>query len=186
MQPLEGDWNDARNVVVVAYACGHCGNHTASDKGLTHSHRNVGLRICTYCKRPTFFDIDESRMPGPLIGESVEHLSADLTKLYDEVRRASTVSAYTLMALGCRKILMHVAVDLGAKEGDTFKAYVNFIYDNHHVPANAKDWVEKIREMGNQPNHELFTTSESGAKQLLDFVSMLLKLVYEYPKRAKP
>jgi len=40
---------------------------------------------------------------------------------------------------------MHIAVDTGAKEGESFKQYVDYLDNNHYVPPDGKAWVDYIR-----------------------------------------
>jgi hypothetical protein len=81
---------------------------------------------------------------------------------------------------------MHVAVEKGAKEGQTFQNYVNYLADNNFVPAGARAWVDEIRTKSNEANHQIVIKSVQEAKELIDFVEMLLMVVYDYPSRAKP
>lgn len=76
---------------------------------------------------------------------------------------------------------MHVAVALGAKPGDSFVAYVQFLTDNHYVPPGAKGWVDHIRKKGNEANHEISLMQQGDAEELLAFSQMLLKVIYEFP-----
>ena len=80
---------------------------------------------------------------------------------------------------------MHVAVDLGAKEGDSFFGYVDYLASEGYIPPNGREWVDEIRKRGNEANHEIVMASESDAMQLLDFIEMLLKFVYEFPSRIR-
>jgi hypothetical protein len=185
MKPLTNGWRDPREIAVTAFNCGFCGKHTAANKGIANGDDDVRVAICSFCGRPTFFE-NRLQYPGRLMGEQVGHLPPEVAPMYEEVRRASTIAAYTLIALGCRKILMHVAVHLGAPENQSFVNYVDYLAANHHVPPSARAWVDRIRQLGNEPNHELVSTSAEDARHLMDFVGMLLKLVYEFPERLKP
>ena len=40
-----------------------------------------------------------------------------------------------------------------------------------------------MRDRGNAANHEIPQVTKEDAKLLIDFVEMLLKLIYEYPGR---
>ena len=84
-----------------------------------------------------------------------------------------------------RKLLMHIAVEQGAEEGKSFVSYVEFLDENHWIPPNGKEWVDAIRKGGNEANHEIVVATEDDAKQLLDFVEMLLKFVYEFPSKLR-
>jgi hypothetical protein len=116
-------------------------------------------------------------------GDTVKALPTDVQVLYDEARGDMAVPAYTSAVLVCRKILMHVAVELGAQPNLKFVEYVDYLWDNHHVPVNAKAWVDHIRDKSNEANHEIVQMSREEAEQLISFTEVLLKLVYELPQR---
>lgn len=80
---------------------------------------------------------------------------------------------------------MHIAVDQGADPGKNFIQYVEYLSAAGYVPPNGKEWVDEIRTRSNEANHEIVLMSESDAIQLLDFVEMLLKFIYEFPSRIK-
>jgi hypothetical protein len=76
---------------------------------------------------------------------------------------------------------MHIAVGRGAKEGKSFIDYVNYLSDNHYIPPDAKDWVDHIRRKGNEANHEIKIMTPDDAQDLISFIEMLLKIIYEFP-----
>ena len=86
-------------------------------------------------------------------------------------------------AMVCRKILMNVAVHLGADPNLKFQEYVDWLHTNHHVPPNSKAWVDHIRLLGNSANHEIKLVTREEAKDALGFTEMVLKIVYEFPSR---
>ena len=43
------------------------------------------------------------------------------------------------------------------------------------------EWVNHIKDKGNEANHEITIAKSDEAKELLAFVEMLLKLIYEFP-----
>ena len=134
---------------------------------------------------PTFcFDEGKIQLPGPLLGRSVSDLPKDVESLYEVARQCLSVNSPTAAAMVCRKILMHVAVEKGAKKGETFKAYVNFLYDQHHIPEASGRWVDHIRNKGNDANHEISLVSKEDAKGLVGFTEVLLKIIYEFPAQA--
>ena len=141
------------------------------------------ILVCTHCNRPTFFD---DRMggqyPGPTVGNPVQFLPKEIGTLYQEARTAFSVNAYTPTVLVLRKLLMNVAVNKGAKEGQTFLQYVDYLAQSHVSPEN-KGWVDHIRKKGNDANHEIPLMGKSDAEDLLSFTEMLLKIIYEFPNR---
>ena len=84
----------------------------------------------------------------------MQRSSKDVEALHTEARVAVERSPNSA-ALACRKVLMHVAVEHGAAEGQGFVSYVNFLADKGFVPPGATDWIDEIRELGNDANHEI-------------------------------
>jgi hypothetical protein len=78
---------------------------------------------------------------------------------------------------------MHIAVQKGAKQGDSFVNYVEYLAAQGYIPPDGKIWVDYIRQKGNEANHEINLMNEQDAQALIAFVEMLLKLVYEFPKK---
>ncbi len=78
---------------------------------------------------------------------------------------------------------MHIAVEKGAAAGDSFFKYVEYLSEKNYVPPDGKHWVDHIRRIGNEVNHEIKISSQEDAQQLIGFVEMLLKFVYEFPNR---
>jgi len=49
-----------------------------------------------------------------------------------------SVNAYTASVLCCRKLLMNLAVSKGAKEGENFFKYVDYLATKGYIPPNGK------------------------------------------------
>jgi hypothetical protein len=129
---------------------------------------------------------DGTQFPGVAYGTEVDHLPDDVQRLYDEARNSMSVNAFTAAVMTCRKVLMNVAVSEGAKPGKSFATYVKWLADEGYVPAKGKKWVERIREKGNEANHEIPDIGRTDAEDVLSFTEMLLKVNYEMPARAEP
>jgi hypothetical protein len=97
-----------------------------------------------------------------------------------------TVNSFTSVVLTCRKLLMHVAVEKGAQAGKTFLEYVDYLAQKGYVPPDGKGWVDYIRTKGNEANHEIKVMSSGDASDLITFLEMLLKFVYEFPAKVQP
>ena len=50
---------------------------------------------------------------------------------------------------------------------------------------DGKEWVDHIRNVGNDANHEIIIMKNETSKELLTFMEMLLKIVYEFPNILK-
>jgi hypothetical protein len=108
-----------------------------------------------------------------------------VVQLYAEARHCTSYGAFTAAAMLCRKILMHVAVSLGAKSNQSFKEYVDYVDREGYTPPKGKDWVDDIREKGNEANHEIRIVSEDEAQRTLYFTGLVLQLIYSAPHYLK-
>jgi hypothetical protein len=113
----------------------------------------------------------------------VASVPSDISALYAEARNCVAIQAYTAAVLACRKLLMNIAVALGANAGETFVAYVEYLATKGYVPPNGRGWVDHIRTKGNEANHEIKLMSQPDAEELIVFAEMLLKFIYEFPSR---
>jgi DNA-directed RNA polymerase subunit RPC12/RpoP len=181
-------WNGKNGLPSLAYKCGYCGNKVSSvngyKAGLHHDgsgQQIAAIYICPHCGGPTFRDTDGNHLPGVPFGSSVSHVPEELEKIYDEARRCTSNSSFTAAVLLARKILMHIGVDQGAEEGKSFLHYINYLAEKGFVPPNGKHWVDHIRKKGNEANHEIVIMNKQDANDLILFIEMLLKFIYEFP-----
>ena len=193
---LRYEWQ-ATDLVNRAYVCGFCGNNVASYRGVGFTSNNFefaltagGVYICPNCNSPTAFDVDGKQFPVPAVGNRVPKIPKNLNALYEEARRCTATKCYTAAVLLCRKLLMNIAVEQKAKEGLRFIEYVEYLSQKGFVPPNGKPWVDHIRKKGNEATHEIALMTLADAKELIDFIEMLLRFIYEFParvgKEAKP
>ena len=152
-------WDNLGGLPSTGYTCGYCGTSLASDKGWAgrggRDGPHVGfIYICHSCTQPTFINRDtHSQTPPVTFGNPVIDIpDKKIESLYFEARRSTGAKAYTGAVLCCRKILMHIAVSKGAKEGENFWFYVEYLANKHYIPPDAKDWVDHIRKKGNETN----------------------------------
>lgn len=182
------NWKSLQELSNESFTCGFCNTLVSSNRGYllaqnmdASGSRLGGLYICPNCGGPTFFLRDRFRFPTPALGNSVQHVPPDLYALYEEARRCSSQNCFTASVLLCRKMLMNIAVQQGAGEGLKFIEYVNYIADKGYVPPNGKHWVDHIRKKGNEATHEIAVMAEQDARELISFIEMLLRFIYEFP-----
>ncbi len=187
-------WTDAKKLDAKNYICGYCGNLVASEDGYFAEDYNVMdpkhpeneyIFICHYCLRPTYFDIDGSQIPSPIYGNSVSDVPENVETLYNEARNCLRCNAYTASVLCSRKLLMNIAVSKGEEEGLNFIGYVNFLSDKNYIPPDGKDWVDHIRKKGNEATHEISIMKREDAEELIIFIEMLLKFIFQFPASIK-
>jgi len=181
-------WWQPHTLPNAKYVCGFCNTSVSSIKGyklglhIDGSGSQQGATyICPNCGGPSFFMPGGGRYPTPALGNPVQHVPANLNALYEEARRCSSQNCFTGAVLLCRKMLMNIAVQQGAAEGLKFNEYVNYISDKGFVPPNGKHWVDHIRKKGNEATHEIAIMGEQDARDLISFVEMLLRFIYEFP-----
>jgi hypothetical protein len=177
-------WYNATPVMSRKWTCGHCQAVVAGALGFRQvSAVEKTIHLCPHCDKPTIFLEGGTQVPGVPYGADVPHLPEAVSGLYREARNCMTVAAYTASVLATRKLLMNVAVSQGAAGGEHFHVYVTFLSDRGYVPPNAKVWVDHIRLKGNEATHEIPPITRADAEDLLSFMEMILKLVFEYPNR---
>ena len=171
-----------------SFICGYCGNQVASDRGYKIGHHKDasgsqvgGVYICPNCNGPNFIDLKNIWHPGSSFGHSVQNVPNELNMLYEESRVCHKELCFTASVLLCRKILMHIAVEQGAKTNLKFIEYVDYLSDKGYIPPNGKKWVDHIRKKGNEATHEIKIMNEQDSKDLISFTEMMLKFLYEFP-----
>lgn len=180
-------WAEQASIEAFSYVCGYCGHEVGPDRGYRTRQGSPPIHriyICTFCRRPTYIEPDGAQFPGVPYGSEVEHLPEGVQKVFDEARRAMSVNAFTIAVMACRKVLMNVAVAEGADEDLNFAKYVDWLAGQGFVPAKGRTWVDRIREKGNEANHEIPDINRVDAEDVLSFTEMLLKVNYEMPARA--
>ena len=179
---MPSEWRHAEAVAGVPYVCAHCSNQVGAIAMYQRLDSTDRVFICATCEGPTAY-WEGAMIPSPRFGGGVQGMPPDVDALYEEARGCMAVPAFTSAVLLCRKILMHIAVEAGADAGLKFIQYVDYLWEQHYVPPNAKGWVDHIRTKGNEATHDIVQMSQEEAEQLISFTEILLKLVYELPQR---
>jgi hypothetical protein len=104
-----------------------------------------------------------------------------------EARACLSVGAYTASVMMCRKILLHVAVTHGLQPIDANGRSPAFVQAIDHLEKEGlvtkimRPWVERIKQVGNQANHELAAIGAADAFDVSTFTLQLLVLTFEMP-----
>ena len=168
------------------YICGHCGRDN-SGRVVSVYHFDtrkddprIRFMICTSCKKGSVWIHPDIIIPG----ENLEGLPEEVNEAYEEARRCFSVNSYTGCELLCRKILMHIAVDKGAKEGESFKHYLDFLEGKGYITPPIKTWADLIRENANKSTHKLESSDKKRAENTFMFTMQLLRIIYEMEHKA--
>ena len=84
-----------------------------------------------------------------------------------------------------RKMLVHLAVAKNAKESISFSSAVKYLDEHGWIPPTGKQWVDKIRTIGNDATHQVVVCTKREAEQLLRYVEHLLISIYEFPAKVQ-
>jgi hypothetical protein len=123
------------------YTCGHCNTKVSGAVVAVHPTMNQQVRgppstywlLCPNCAEGSVKVANGNVYPGVPFGPPVSGLPPVVKSAYDEARQCMSVNAFTACELICRKILMHVAVDKGAKEGESFAAYIDYLESKEYI-----------------------------------------------------
>jgi hypothetical protein len=169
-----------------AYAtgdCPNCGAHQFIVIAITVAHDRAWLR-CISCRLAVVVNGGvASPSQKPLRVPS--GLPADEGEVWNEVRECLGVGAYTAAVMLCRKLLMHIAVGHGLQaknEKDfapNFTQCVDHLLSEGVVTARMKPWIDRIKDVGNEANHELAPVSKESALDVATFTQKLMELAYE-------
>jgi hypothetical protein len=184
-------WHGSKNTgYPKEWICWSCGCATGGQWGYCYGGTNYGsgvtdpdslICICPRCGAPVFFDDAKSDeyQPKALPGIYMDKLPDDMSSLYTEMRSCISAGAYTSAILTARKLLMHIAVDLGAKPTSNFADCAKYICENGYPGKRGAQWVDDIRRKGNEANHEIRIMGENDALQLLAFLELILNGNYQ-------
>ncbi len=81
---------------------------------------------------------------------------------------------------------MNLAVGLKAESGLNFVKYVEYLSEHGFVPPGGKHWVDHIRKKGNEATHEIALMGSVESNELILFIEMLLRFIYEFPASIPP
>ena len=182
------DWQNIGEIAPRVFRCGYCGEKVSSAKGYPSNKSYCMIYICPNCTCPTYIDhgeIEFKQYPGVAYGNKVESIPEGIEKLYNEARYCVSVDSYTASVMACRKLLMNIAVENGAVKGKTYKEYVDYLEEKHYTPPDSKKWVDHIRQKGNEANHEIVIMEKKDSEEVINFIEMLLKFIFEFPGKMK-
>jgi hypothetical protein len=162
--------------------CGTCGEWVAANLvGGDPVFGHTAWLRCPRCGEGSVKLKDGTVWPTAPAGGNVRNLPPEVEHAWREARTSHAVGAYTASEIMCRKILMHLAVDVAdAPTGKNFVAYIDALAKAGYITTGLKDTVDTIRERGNTANHELPASSEDDSLTTLGITEHLLTSTYGY------
>ncbi|WP_041177111.1 DUF4145 domain-containing protein [Brachyspira intermedia] len=173
-------WHSTYKIVSKGFVCWNCENNVASERGISSDNGHSSVLICPYCNAPNIILPNGYNLVKPLYGRDIKKLPAGIKNIYDEARKSMQVEAYTGAVMLLRKILMNISVDNGAENGETFKYYINFLYNENLIHKKQKSLIDKIRIVGNEANHQIESITKETAENVFKLTEHLLLNNYEF------
>jgi hypothetical protein len=141
---------------------------------------------CVSCLR-AHVDNEGTISPGVRPLDTPDVLAGDDLAAWSEALGCLSVGANTAAVMMCRKLLFHIAVAHGLPEKDgtnrapTFKQALNHLEAGGVITKLMRPWVDKIKDVGNEANHEIPSTTAAQAMDVALFTRQLIRLAYELP-----
>jgi hypothetical protein len=152
--------------------CGHCGNYmfafwSAGGFGHNgvHDYRTLPWRRST------------TTYP--------QHWSPDVGNYWVEARRSIEGKNWTAAALMARSAIQLVARTHGA-QGANLKAEIDDLAAKALILPVMREWAHEVRELANEGTHPKpgsAGTKEKDAKDVVEFLSFLMSVLYDLPKQ---
>lgn len=184
------DTINAREHRTVELTCGHCGRETHARHLATFAGSNAVWLLCP-CGRPSTAIKHGrtgnliSQWPGPREYHAGDDWPPQLQRLFEEASAVLAASAPTSAAMICRKVLMVAAHEQGADEDQSFLDYVNYLTDEALTFPQAKTAIDRIRNIGNDANHEVDFVEPEEAREALQITHYLLGALYGFAGAAE-
>lgn len=140
--------------------------------------------LCSSCRQPSVL-VDGVIQPSSRPLRTPKGLPTTDRAIWEEARSCLGVHAYSATVMLCRKLLLHVAVEKGLppknkqNRAPSYMDAVRHLESSGVITADMREWVDQIKSIGNDANHELTPIAESQANDVATFTEQLLILAYE-------
>lgn len=176
--------------------CPHCGASqllrvaTMTDGNYRAAPDLTQWLRCPVCLKGSVLE-DGTIYPATMPLSEPDGMPALEASVWSDVRKTLSVGAHTAAVMLCRKILFHIAVEKGLASKDnrnrapSFEQALKHLKAEGYVTPPMADWVARIKDVGNEANHELTPISKDEALDVATFTEQLLILTYEMPARMR-
>lgn len=140
--------------------------------------------LCSACRKPSVL-VDGVIEPSSRPLRTPKGLPTTDRTIWEEARSCLGVHAYSATVMLCRKLLLHVAVEKGLppknrqNRAPSYMDAVKHLESSGVITADMREWVDQIKDIGNDANHELTPITMGHADDVATFTEQLLVLAYE-------
>jgi len=178
-------WQNLSNVGAQSFICWNCNNKVSSEKAYQSFNSYNGqcgsnIYICPHCKAPHPVDDSGKIVLLPLPGKEIKKIPKDISIIHSEIRKSMQSGCFNGAIMLMRKLIMHISVEEGAKEGKNFTEYIDYLCENHIIPPKSKNKADSVRTLGNDTNHKIENRTQEEAQNCFEFIELLLKINYEF------
>ena len=180
-----GNWQNTTQVKAGSFICWNCGKEIASEKAylsynLSRNSYPSSIYICPFCNAPLIIDDEKKQVLLPLPGKEISKIPINLEVIYSEIRKCMQSGCFNGAIMLMRKLIMHIAIEEGDKDGKNFEQYIDFLCSNGIVPKKSKKKADSVRKLGNSANHKIEHRTQEEAQNCFEFIELLLKVNYEF------
>jgi hypothetical protein len=114
-----------------------------------------------------------------------KHWPPDVGNYWVEARRSIEVKNWTAAALMARSAVQLVARAHGA-QGKNLKEEIEDLAAKGLIVPVMREWAHEVRELGNEGTHPQpgsIGTNEKDAKDVVEFLTCLMTVMYNVPKQ---
>lgn len=147
---------------------------------------SVSWLRCVSCRRGVVVNRG-TQSPGALPFDDPESTPEKDLAAWHEVRNCLSVGANTAAVMMCRKLLFHIAVSHGLEETNakgrapSFAEALDHLQTEGIITKHMLGWVSRIKDVGNEANHELNGVDSDQANDIAKFTRQLMYLAFELP-----
>lgn len=159
--------NDKKKLNYDTLKCGECGN-------LMFVFWSTGSSGLTDYKVLPWYR-STSRHP--------DHWPADVGRYWIEAKRSIEGENWTAAALMARSAIQLILRAHGA-DGNNLKQEIDDLTEKGLLIPIMKDWAHEVRELGNEGTHPkpgTTGTEEKDARDVVEFLSFLMRVLYDLP-----
>lgn len=177
----QASFSSAETNAFTLKTCGYCGG--TQQAVIAVASNSLWLR-CIACRRPAVVSYGR-QYPSSLPLSIPKGVTGRELQTWEEVRSCLGIGANSAATMLCRRLLLHVAVAHGLPEKNdkgrapSFAEAIKFLEQEQIITAKMRPWVDRIKDVGNEANHELAPIDEVAAMDVARFTEQLLRLAYE-------
>ena len=107
------------------------------------------------------------------------NVPAHVLGAYAEARECLAAGQHTAVAMLCRKLIMNLVVDHGARAGKRYAEYVDWLVAKGYITGSIREQIEFVRVCGNNASHDPNPVGKKRAMATFMLATELLRRLYE-------